>query len=358
MADAQAASHKADQERVRTTRELAAVREQLDTHKLEAERVQASLEALRAKHDTDLATMRKRHAGLARDKSDLQSALDGLRTEMAAKARKSLARDAGSGSPLTPGSSPSPASFDPDLDPNATSNGDDPFRPGNTTARRKTGEGFMPSADLFGAGTGRDNDNDDDALDNSPLIKTAGLDGASNNPEALRSALAHAHKQLAAARTALQREKTTGLALKRQLANASTTSGADDSTMAWEDESALRASTPATRVTGNVSRGGLRGSARGRGSAARRRAAVLRGAPTPSRLGREVESDSDDGGQEQQSEGEEDDDESQGECCAQTRESVSEELTTERQRSRVHLCAQLPAQHGRRERRRRPLVHR
>jgi hypothetical protein len=57
-----------------------------------------ALEDLKAKHETDIAQMRKTQAGLHREKQDLQTALDALKADMTKKART----PGRFGSPMTP----------------------------------------------------------------------------------------------------------------------------------------------------------------------------------------------------------------------------------------------------------------
>ncbi len=78
---------------------MAQSRDAVDQQKNEAERLNSIIEELKAKHDTDVAQARKHAAGLARDKSDLQQALDTMKADVARAARR-LPRY---GSPLTPG---------------------------------------------------------------------------------------------------------------------------------------------------------------------------------------------------------------------------------------------------------------
>lgn len=67
---------------------------QSDAHKNEALRLSTAVADLKTKHETDLATMRKQTAGLQRDKSDLQAAME--------KAQKLAARANGSPNSGTP----------------------------------------------------------------------------------------------------------------------------------------------------------------------------------------------------------------------------------------------------------------
>jgi hypothetical protein len=77
-------------------------RESADQHKNEAERTKTAFDEFKAKHDTEFAQARKHAAGLQRDKSDLQSALDTLKVEVV-KANRRLGPKFGS--PLIPGTS-------------------------------------------------------------------------------------------------------------------------------------------------------------------------------------------------------------------------------------------------------------
>ncbi|SCV74331.1 BQ2448_6763 [Microbotryum intermedium] len=264
LTDAQSSLQKAELERQRALRELATTRETLDTQRSEAEKLAHQLEEFKQKHETDLATMRKQTAGLQRDKSDLQGTLEGLKTELATRARG--IKRAGSGQNLdrSPGGDDS---FEERQDDLYDDEEGDVFRGG---ARRKTGDGFPPGspADLF-------SEYGDDSVADSPVQRPGFL---STPDESLKSGLAHTQRTIATLRASLAREKAAKMELRRLLA---------DSGIAWEEETdagdghSTRHSTPARNAAPGSARGSVRGSARGRGATRRRGGAAV---GVPSRL--------------------------------------------------------------------------
>ncbi|SGY44722.1 BQ5605_C001g00194 [Microbotryum silenes-dioicae] len=261
LTDSQSLLQKAELERQRALRDLATTRETLDTQRSEAEKLAQQLEAFKQKHETDLATMRKQTAGLQRDKSDLQGTLEGLKTELATRARG--IKRAGSAHNLDP-SPGADDSFEERRDDLYDDEEGDVFR---GATRRKTGDGFPPGspADLF-------SEYGDDSVAGSPVQRGGFL---STPDDSHKAGLAHAQRTIATLRASLAREKAAKMELRRQLA---------DSGIAWEEETdageghSTRHSTPARNAPGSA-RGSVRGSARGRG-AARRRGGVAVGVPS------------------------------------------------------------------------------
>lgn len=258
LAKAVADVHKADLERQRVAKELAATRETLDLHRLDGERLTGELESLKQRHETDMANMRKAAAGLQRERSDLQGHLEGLRTELATKARG--IRRVGSNAPgdalLLDGDD---ADEDPEL---AAGADDDVFRA--TGGRRKTGDGFLPPpspSDPF----------DGSEYGESPEASPVQRPGYAADA----SLAAHAQRQIATLKNALAREKAAKMDLRRQLADGPGTP--DQSWAEDDDESSSREVTPARSMRGSARRG-----------AGRRRGSASRVPPLPSRLGREL----------------------------------------------------------------------
>ncbi|KAG8954575.1 hypothetical protein FRC03_011414 [Tulasnella sp. 419] len=70
-----------EQEVKRALKQLAAAKETAESRNSEIERLSTALEELKAKHETDLAQMRKQAAAYNRDKSDLQASPDSLKTD-------------------------------------------------------------------------------------------------------------------------------------------------------------------------------------------------------------------------------------------------------------------------------------
>lgn len=264
LTESQSSLQRAEHERARSLRDLATTREQLDFQKAESEKLTNQLEALRAKHETDMATMRKHTAALQRDKSDIASTLEGLKAELANQSRGSKRTNSQQGldelSNANGSLNDELAGLGDDMDADDAARG---------PSRRKTGDGFPPASpgDLFS----------EFGDENVPAIPSQ----YGQSEEALRSGLAHAQRQLATLRSTLAREKAAKMELRRQLADAG-------GQAAWEDDSESGgSSTHGTPARNGRTPAGLRGSARGRGSAARRRGGA--GAiGVPSRLGRQV----------------------------------------------------------------------
>ncbi|KAF9528362.1 hypothetical protein CPB83DRAFT_791687 [Crepidotus variabilis] len=166
-----------------------------EKQKNELERLQTEMEALKSKHETDVAQARKHAAGLARDKSDLQQTIDTLKAEVARASRR-IPRY---GSPLTPGG-PDQQDF---LTPNHDLDGDsDVF---GTNGRPSTNRRATDLASLFPPGEPIDYDNSPDP---SPIRKPFQAANHPNNEiEALQQRLAHAQRQINTLKGSLNREK-------------------------------------------------------------------------------------------------------------------------------------------------------
>ncbi|KAJ7634633.1 hypothetical protein FB45DRAFT_909405 [Roridomyces roridus] len=174
-----AASIKAD----RLAAQLAASLQTAETNKHEAERLVGVVGDMKAKHEADVATHRKTAAGLARDKSDLQGAVDRLKTEAARAGRRGLLSSQ-FGSPVTPNGT--------DKDFLTPANGDeDLFATGGASTRRRA-----VYDDLDGEG-------DPDSPDASPIPSR----GQESELEVMRQKLAHAQRQIGTLKGTLRREK-------------------------------------------------------------------------------------------------------------------------------------------------------
>lgn len=93
LSDSQASSQRMEGEHKRLTKLLAASRDAGEQNKNESERLQNVVEEMKVKHEIDVARARKHAAGLQRDISDLQEAVDNVKVR-----KQSLPV----GSPLTP----------------------------------------------------------------------------------------------------------------------------------------------------------------------------------------------------------------------------------------------------------------
>lgn len=76
LSEVQSQSQKTDSELKRLTRTHSALLTNSETQKTEATQLSTQLDALKLKHDTELAQMRKTTASLQRDKSDLQQMME------------------------------------------------------------------------------------------------------------------------------------------------------------------------------------------------------------------------------------------------------------------------------------------
>jgi hypothetical protein len=76
LSDSQAATQRRESEHKQLTKLLTAAHEATDRHKNETEWLEATLDEVKAKHETNVAQARKQTASLQRDKLDLQQMLD------------------------------------------------------------------------------------------------------------------------------------------------------------------------------------------------------------------------------------------------------------------------------------------
>lgn len=204
LGDAQASVARLEGEHKRLTRMLTSSREAADQHKNEAERQQNAYEELKAKHETDVAQARKHAASLQRDKSDLQQALDNMKTEVAKGGR----RFPRFGSPLTPNG----AAASDVLTPNNLEE-DDVF---GTTGRASTNNRKNVDATAFFSADAFD-EYADSSPDPSPSRPFLAPNHPSNEIEALQQRLAHAQRQINTLKGSLQREKELKIEYRRKL---------------------------------------------------------------------------------------------------------------------------------------------
>ncbi|PPQ80542.1 hypothetical protein CVT25_001575 [Psilocybe cyanescens] len=258
LGDSQSSVQRLESEHKRITKALSNARDAGDQHKNEGERLQSVIAEMKSKHETDIAQARKHAAGLARDKSDLQQAMDTLKANVA-RAGRMLPRF---GSPLTPGGADAkdfltPAGRDDDGDVFGTTGR------GSTNRRNLDVSGLFPPDDL-----GSDFA---DSPDPSPLRRPF---LASNHPtneiEALQQRLAHAQRQINTLKGSLNREKQLRIRLEQQASAADADDArpdegedyVDENTAVVENKRVAKRSTTPFKVGGN--RGG-RGRGRGRG---------------------------------------------------------------------------------------------
>ncbi|KIP06360.1 hypothetical protein PHLGIDRAFT_515660 [Phlebiopsis gigantea 11061_1 CR5-6] len=199
-AESQATSQRLESEQKRLTKLLTSTREAVDHHKNESERHQNAYQELKAKHETDVAQARRQNASLQRDKSDLQSAVDSLKAEVA-KASRKLPR---LGFPNTPNGAMSSAAATPAQD------DDDIFSAAaSTNNRKKLDSSAIFPPDGF--------DPYDSSPENSPSRPFLAPNHPTNEIEALQQRLAHAQRQINTLKGSLQREKELRIEYKRKL---------------------------------------------------------------------------------------------------------------------------------------------
>ena len=203
LSDSQSTAQRLESEHKRLTKLLNTSRESADQHKNEAERIKTTLDEFKAKHETEFAQARKYAAGLQRDKSDLQSALDAMKVEVAKASRRLGPKF---GSPLTPGAV-DPKDF---LTP-VTVEEDDVFSAGGVSTNRRKADisaVFQP-------------ENFDDLADVSPDPSPSRPFQAANHPskeiEDLQQRLQHAQRQIKKLTGSLHREKEMRMGYKRRL---------------------------------------------------------------------------------------------------------------------------------------------
>ena len=201
LAEAQAEQQKLDAEKARLGKQLTTIQQTAETHRIELERVTSTLAEERNKFETSLAQMRRSNAGLMRERSDLQGAVDGLKGELDGVKKQSEMRRAVSGVSTFSASGTAVPGLDDNGD--ALEDGDEDVF-GTRATRRKTGDGMLPGspADLF-------SDSDGDSLAGSPA-RPRGLGsnlGQATEIDVLRHSLAHAQRTITTLRGALQKDK-------------------------------------------------------------------------------------------------------------------------------------------------------
>lgn len=266
-ADLNSQHSRLENESKRTAKTLANLQSETEAQRSEIDALQKTIEESSAKREVDLAEMRKSMAGLVRERSDLQGALEVTKGELA----RSLARRTISGqiarskSGFESNVSETPLEVPEEQDVEDLDEEEDVF--GGGKQRRKTGDGLIglltPGRPTF----------DDEASNNSADF-SFGTDGDSITPEhspivhrgkqpseleSLRTSLAHSHKTISTLRAALAREKGKNIGTKRSAGDGS---GFEDveSDLASADRSSSSRVRMASAITrrGRGRRGGLR----------------------------------------------------------------------------------------------------
>ena len=244
LAEAQSAALRGESETKRLTKLLASTRESNDSQKNEVERLKATMEEMKAKHETDVANHRKQNAALARDKSDLQQALDTYKAEVARAGRR-LPRF---GSPMSPSVLETPKMEDED----------DPFSiHGTSTNRRRIDNSSLFPPESF------DGESAESSPEPSPSRSFLAPNHPSNEIEALQQKLAHAQRQVSTLKGSLAREKEMRMDYRRKLLDAGIDVEKNEDDDDGEYEIIEEESAPKARSKSVT----LRGRGRGRGLA-------------------------------------------------------------------------------------------
>ncbi|EJD03472.1 uncharacterized protein FOMMEDRAFT_20543 [Fomitiporia mediterranea MF3/22] len=251
LADVQSTAQRSESETKRLTKALATAREQNDSSKNEVDRLQRTIEDAKNKHETDVALHRKQTAALARDKSDLQQAVDTYKAELARASRR-LPRY---GSPLTPDGRSDAQT------PRTTDDEEDLFGPGttgmgmSTNRRRMDTSGLFPP-DAFGP------DYVDASPEPSPSKPFLSPNHPSNEIEALQQKLAHAQRQISTLKGTLAREKELRIEYRRKMIEA----GLQGQRLDDEEDDEEEVDSEGRQPRSNVHATTIRGRGRGRGT--------------------------------------------------------------------------------------------
>ncbi|KAG8980710.1 hypothetical protein FRB93_009042 [Tulasnella sp. JGI-2019a] len=218
LQNAQQAATRAESEVRRATKQLASTRETVESQKSENERVSNALEDLRAKHETDVAQMRKQAAKLNREKSDMQVSLDNLKSDMAKRERDIKQRL----------NSPIGANARSEFGtPNNMDREEDFFTGGASRRKLEATPAFLTPGVAFG----NEFDSSPEPSPSKPAIVLA-PNHPSNELEALKQALTHAHRRIGVLEGTVRREKEQKLQYKKQLGQEGLVSLPDG----WEDQ--------------------------------------------------------------------------------------------------------------------------
>jgi hypothetical protein len=279
----QEAQAKLESDVKKLTRQLHNTQSHSDQYKTESERLQSQLDALKAKHETDVAQARRHAAGLMRDKADLQTAIEKMKVEQGKWQGGLGARGGRFGSPLTPGTVGgreedsraneylTPAmSEDQEADVFGTT--------GNASRRRAGNAASILDPGLFDEDA---NENDDDGDPDSPMAmrrrnKFLSPNHPQNEIEALQQRLAHATRQIGTLRGSLNREKLARMRAEGKVVpenakfddQGNLVEDDDDEAEVLDEDDEDRTSPrkrTRTLTPHRVGRGGARGRGRGRG---------------------------------------------------------------------------------------------
>ncbi|KAL0959595.1 hypothetical protein HGRIS_011304 [Hohenbuehelia grisea] len=268
-----ASSARAESEIKRLTKSLSSALASAESQKSTADVLAAEIEEIKTKHEMDTAQARRKEAGLARDKSDLQQALEKERKEREREKERRGGRGGRFGdSPLTPGSLGPSGDFLTPGDFRGMGDDDVFSTHGASTNRRRapdTGGAYdefgMPFADEVDA----------DTPDPSPVRNFRPSPRPTNDLEALRQSLAHSQRTINTLNNKLQREKEAKAEMRRRLLEngipVAEEADEEDEEEMFEDEEVAavngrpRRGTPYRRGRGSRARGARVLATRGKG---------------------------------------------------------------------------------------------
>ncbi|KZS93912.1 hypothetical protein SISNIDRAFT_484879 [Sistotremastrum niveocremeum HHB9708] len=224
--EAQSSVQRLETEQKRITRQLAQTRETADKFKSDYEQLGITLAEHQAKHETDIAQLRKNAASLQRDKSDLQSSIEALKAEAEKKSRVLRRFE----SPSTVADEPRTPLNGVDMDEEG-----DVFGPGGASTNRaaKVDTSILFSPDSLGS------DFADSSPEPSPLRRHLAPNHPSNELEVLKQSLGHAQRQISTLKSSLQREKELRVEYKRKLMDAAALTGNDLLASDFDDDDSI-----------------------------------------------------------------------------------------------------------------------
>ncbi|MBW0491733.1 hypothetical protein O181_031448 [Austropuccinia psidii MF-1] len=199
---------KLESDRLRLIKQSTELQRQSDQQRSELERINSLILEDRGKYESTIATLRKNHAGLQRERNDLQTALDALKLELENLKKKAIHKR-----------SNSTVDQDEILSHNQVSGNEEEILALRMTPNKRKLEDH-----LHGFGTPIDFHDDEFELDSSLIgtpVRQRGLGsnlGFSTENDQLRTSLAHAQRTISTLRSALQRKKEDTIRSKKSSA--------------------------------------------------------------------------------------------------------------------------------------------
>ncbi|OAV93924.1 hypothetical protein PTTG_04411 [Puccinia triticina 1-1 BBBD Race 1] len=185
---------KVEADRLKLIKQLTDLQQSSDQQRAEFERTTNLLAEERSKYESTIATLRKNHAGLQRERSDLQGTLDGVKVELETIKKKATMKRVGSGRQADG------LSYETDNPGEGAGDEEEILATRMTPGKRKAGDHFHQNGtpiDGFGGDEG-----DPDNLTGTPA-RQRGLGsnlGFSTENDQLRTSLAHAQRTISTLR--------------------------------------------------------------------------------------------------------------------------------------------------------------